>query len=156
MLDIVVAETSMAGGRPYRGALPEWNEADIVDSACFEDASFYSDEASFYAANDTRRCPAPAPADDDDDGNDDALEEYLNDFFDEVSRSDLDNPSRDDASPYTYNDNDDDTPYFNDYSSIEIDEAYLSEADTDADLDSDSEDPTTDAVSAYLDLIFEF
>lgn len=58
-----------------------WNEADIIDSTWFEDAPrFYSDVASFDAHDDdTSRYP--------DDAHDDALEDYLNAFFDEVNRS---------------------------------------------------------------------
>ena len=134
--DVVVGETT--GVAPFRGALPEWNEADIVDSAWSEEASFHSDGTSFYAHDDdTSRYPA-----DDDSDDDDALEDYLNSFFDEVNRSAVD-----DARPYD-DDDDDESPYFNDYSSIEIDhDAYPSEIDTD-----DDDDTIAEAVSAYLDL----
>jgi hypothetical protein len=85
MLDVVMGETSIAapGIGTFRGALPEWSEADIVDSMWFENApSFYPDVASFDAHDDdTSRYPDDAHDDDD------ALEDYLNAFFDEVNRS---------------------------------------------------------------------
>ena len=118
--------------------LPEWNEADIIDSVWSEGVSFHSG-TNFYAHDDDT---SRYPADDDSDDND-ALEDYLNSFFDEVNQSAVD-----DASPYDDNDNDDESPYFNDYSSIEIDyDAYPSEIDT-----NDDDDTIAEAVSAYLDL----
>lgn len=90
-----------------QGELPEWKEADIIDSAWFEDASFYSDEASFYAHDDSSRYSQ------DDDDECDALEEYLKSFFNETSRS-----TYDDASYYP--EGNDKSCYFDDYTRYEI------------------------------------
>jgi len=108
-LEIVVGEASDETEVEtwMQGGLPEWKEADIIDSAWFEDASFYSDEASFCAQGDSSRYSQ------DEDDKCDALEEYLKSFFDEISRS-----VYDDASYYP--DGNDESRYFNDYSRYEI------------------------------------
>ena len=109
-LDITVGEASdeMDVETWMQGGFPEWKEADIMDSAWFEDASFYSDEASIYAQDDSSRYSQ------DDNGECDALEEYLRSFFNEAtSRS-----TYDDASYYA--DGNDESRYFNGYSRYEI------------------------------------